>query len=464
MVLFTNVPLIGLQEIIMSYVRRLPVGRIGGSTVFNARSAFCRIRINEIDEPVPAFVRWSFLLFVFTFGLESAGLPFLNTGRLSIARLSGLIFFASYFWYCNPLVGNALPAVPPPFWWFSAYIALFLIHPFIAQESGGTSVGRMLTMLQLFVLFWLASDLLRSSKIVRGVLWSYSASWFIVAAGLVFNLPGFSVEEMGRAGERLTVEGYNPNGLALGAGAAALSLFGLFLNRKTKGLFASTWILCASVPLLLAVAKSGSRGGAIAFAVGFFVFLLPISRSSKKVVAWLAAGFGAIGLVYLIASNPLLFNRWEKTYYEGDTAGRQVIIAAGTEMFLERPLLGWGYVELETELGYRMGLLRPKGSHNLVLHLLLEVGVVGAVPFFVGLFLCVKAAWRARRGPQGVLPLAILVTILVGSLAGHLLAKKDFWLILALAMGAERQALSLDRLRQAFAARSRRTTTAMPLS
>jgi O-antigen ligase len=134
-------------------------------------------------------------------------------------------------------------------------------------------------------------------------------------------------------------------------------------------------------------------------------------------------------------------------------------------MFLERPFLGWGYVELDTELGYRMGLIdRPKGTHNLVLHLLLEVGVVGAVPFFVGLFLCLRAAWSARRGPQGVLPLAILVTMLVGSLAGHLLARKEFWLILALAMGAERQALSLDRLRQALAVRSRRTMTAMPLS
>jgi O-antigen ligase len=282
---------------------------------------------------------------------------------------------------------------------------------------------------------------------------------------MVFNLPGFSVEEMGRAGERLTVEGYNPNALALGAGAAALSLTGLFLNRKAKGFFANTWILCASVPLLLAVAKSGSRGGAIAFGVGFTVFLLPISSSNKKVGAWVLATFGAIGLVYLIATNPLLLNRWEKTYYEGDTAGRRVIMAVGTEMFLERPFLGWGYVELDKELGYRMGLIdRPKGTHNLVLHLLLEVGVVGAVPFFVGLFLCLRAAWKARQGPQGVLPLAILGTMLVGSLAGHLLTRKEFWLILALVTGAEKQALSLDRLRQVLAARSRRTASATPLS
>jgi O-antigen ligase len=418
-----------------------------------------------MDDPVPGIVRWSFLFFVFTFGLEPANLPLLATGTLSIARLSALVFFVFYFWYHNPFVKSSLPAFPQPFWWFLAYMAVFLIYPFIAEGSGGTSLGRTLTMLQVFFFFWLASNLLRSSKMTRDVLWVYSGSWLIVAAGMVFNLPGFSVEEMGRAGERLTVEGYNPNALALGAGAAVLSLTGLFLNRKAKGFFANAWVLCASIPLLLAVAKSGSRGGAIAFAVGFSVFLLPISRSNKKVGAWVVATFGAIGLVYLIATNPLLLNRWEKTYHEGDTAGRRVIIAVGTGMFLERPWLGWGYDELETELGYRMGLIgRPKGTHNLVLHLLLEVGVVGAVPFFVGLFLCLRAAWKARRGPQGVLPLAILATMLVGSLAGHLLARKEFWLILALAMGAERQALSLDRLRQAFAAKTGRTTTAMPLS
>jgi O-antigen ligase len=415
-----------------------------------------------MDEPVPAILRWSFLFFVFTFGLEPADLPLLATGTLSIARLSALVFFVFYFWYHNPFVGNSLPAFPQPFWWFLAYMAVFLIHPFIAEDSGGISLGRTLTMLQVFFFFWLASNLLRSSKMTRDVLWVYSGSWFIVAAGTIFNLPGFSVEEMGRAGARLTVEGYNPNALALGAGAAALSLTGLFLSKKAKGFFANAWILCASVPLLLAVAKSGSRGGAIALAVGFSVFLLPIASSRKKVVAWIIAGFGAVGLVYLVATNPFLLARWEKTYYEGDTAGRHVIMAVGKEMFLERPLLGRGYVDLEAELGYRLGLLRPKGSHNLVLHLLLEVGVVGAVPFFVGLFLCLRAAWRARRGSQGVLPLAILMTILVGSLAGHLLARKEFWLILALAMGAEKQALSLDRLRQAFAAKSRRTTTAMP--
>jgi hypothetical protein len=36
-------------------------------------------------------------------------------------------------------------------------------------------------------------------------------------------------------------------------------------------------------------------------------------------------------------------------------------------------------------------------------------------------------------------------------MTGNLHAKKVFWLVLALVMGAEGQALNLDRLRQAFA-------------
>jgi O-antigen ligase len=405
-------------------------------------------------ENIPFFVRLSFLLYVFTIALEAADLPYLNSGTFSVARLSGFVFFGSYLCYHSPLFGKPLPMVPIPVWWFVTYLAVYLIHaPFIEQGDFGRFAGRFYTLVQLLAFFWVASNLLRSQKMMKDVLWVYAASWLMVAAGLLFNLPGFAVEEFGSAEQRLTIEGYNPNGLAVCSSLAVLSLIGIFVNKQRKGFIANALLLTMILPFLAAIAKTGSRGGAIALVAGFVVFLFPIWRSSRKVVAWVLATVGAMGLVYIITSNPLLLARWEKTYYEGDTAGRDRIAIAGLEMVQERPLLGWGYVEAGEELGYRTlnWLDRSRGAHNIILQLLIEVGIVGTIPFITGLFLCGWAAWHARRGPQKVLPLAILATLAVGSLTGNLHAKKVFWLMLALAMGAEHQALSLDRLRRVFA-------------
>jgi O-antigen ligase len=399
-------------------------------------------------------VRWSFLLFVFTIALEGADLPYLNSGTFSIARLSGLSFFGSYFFYYGPLAGKSLPSIPRPAWWFVAYLAVYLIHaPFIEQGDFGRFASRSYTLIQLLVFFWLASSLLRSPKMMKETLWVYVASWLIVAAGLLFNLPGFAVEEFGRAAEqRLSNEGYNPNGLAVCSSLAVVSLLGIFVNKQRKGFIANALLLTTILPFLAAIAKSGSRGGVIALVAGFAIFLFPIWRSSRKVAAWVLAAVGAIGVAYIIASNPLLLVRWEKTYYEGDTAGRDRIAIAGLEMVQERPLLGWGYIEAGEELGYRTlnWLDRSRGAHNIILQFLIEVGIVGTIPFMIGLFLCGWAAWRAHRGPQKVLPLALLATLAVGSLTGNLHAKKVFWLMLALAMGAEHQAFSVDRLRRVF--------------
>jgi len=52
--------------------------------------------------------------------------------------------------------------------------------------------------------------------------------------------------------------------------------------------------------------------------------------------------------------------RWEATYYEGDTTGRDVIFSAAQEMFLEKLLTGWGPTNHVFELGWRLGLSRAR--------------------------------------------------------------------------------------------------------
>ncbi|HZD39098.1 MAG TPA: hypothetical protein VE131_00155, partial [Terriglobales bacterium] len=53
-----------------------------------------------------------------------------------------------------------------------------------------------------------------------------------------------------------------------------------------------------------------------------------------------------------------------------------------------------------------------------------------------GLYLCLRYAWKARHGVFGMLPLALLVTVLSANLAHTFLTRKPQWLILAFAAAA----------------------------
>ena len=91
-----------------------------------------------------------------------------------------------------------------------------------------------------------------------------------------------------------------------------------------------------------------------------------------------------------------------------------------------------------------------RDEHNDYLWILAEVGLVGAVPFFAGLWLCWRAAWKGRHGLQGILPLVILLFLLAASMKGTLHKNKYFWVVLALALAARNYSSPQPRLRRRF--------------
>jgi len=124
--------------------------------------------------------------------------------------------------------------------------------------------------------------------------------------------------------------------------------------------------------------------------------------------------------------------RWERTFVEGDTAGRDEIYARAEMMVLEKPFFGWGPVYNEFELARRLDFPRPlRDFHNLYFHMLTEVGLLGSIPFFIGVLVCVNYAWRARKTTQGILPLALLTSTLTMGLGGTTLTDRILWLVFA---------------------------------
>lgn len=393
------------------------------------------VRVAARAKRIPTTVRWLFLLFVFTIPFEFADLAF-TSGSVSLAKITGLFFFAFYFFFHNPLTRKrSLPSVSPAMWWFGGYVGIYALNGiFIPEEFAGAFFSRFLSLVQLVVLFWIASDLLKEEKLATSFLLTYSAASVIVALGMILQLPGFSV--VLRTGGRITSLGYHPNNLAAVMALATVMLLGLFLNSTFRNLIGKISLIVLTLPLFAAIVSTGSRTAIVALMIGALPYLLLQSRRRMTAVALVIVAM--VTLVYIVGINPVASSRWSLTYWEGHTSGRDRIIFESVEMISEKPILGWQPVKFLYELGRRNDgeLWMIRDAHNLYLHLLLEVGIVGAVPFLVGLWLCVRGAWKRRTGDLGLIPLALLLTILSINFASTGIARKPMWLVLALALAA----------------------------
>jgi O-antigen ligase len=300
----------------------------------------------------------------------------------------------------------------------------------VPPELFGDFLSRLLTLLQILVFFWIASDLLKDEKLARGVLLTYSFACALLAVGMVLGLPGFSQEV---TGGRVSAIGENLNVLGKFMAIAMIIVMHLSARGVYSG-FRKVLLASLTLPIAVAMIQTGSRGAVAAFVIGTCVYLLPYYKTKRGMLAVILAICGLAGVVYMMVKSPDFLGRWQESYYEGKLSERENIFAATIEMISEQPLFGWGPIEPGYELGFRGGSWEPNDTHNLLLHLLVEVGITGTIPFLIGLWLCLRSAWSARLSTLGLLPLALLVMALAGSLSGNSLVWKPQWLILALAV------------------------------
>ncbi len=404
---------------------------------------------------LPTVVRWSFLLFIFSVPFETAELG-LTSKAFALSKLTGLMFFVVYFLYYNPLVAkssprNSFPAPEPALWGFAGYVAVFAINGLLfSNEVFGPVLSRLATLVQLILLFWIAARILQEKKMARATLLTFASAVTILAIGMLLDLPGFS-ESVNASGEqRDTALGYNGNVLGAMMALTGVILVGLTLCGVIRRTSVKALLLALTLPLLIAIVATGSRGAITVFLIGSAVYLLPFWRQAKRwVVAVTLATCLIVSMIVVVIHSPTALTRWQTTLEKGDISGRDRLLSSATDMFLERPLFGWGPYEFQMELGRRYGIIfGQRDAHNLFTHLLMEVGLVGAGPFMIGLWLCARGAWRARQGSFGLLPLALFVTALASNLTGTDLALKQFWLVLAMTASAGAVASIRQRVTQ----------------
>jgi len=373
-------------------------------------------------------LRFAFYAFIFSIPFEVVSKDIgLGSGSFTISKFIGYIFFlialSNYQLFIKKFP-NAL---------FGLAIYFYVLIGFAFWEEmnipRGYTFSILFTRVQLLILFWFTYNLLRNSDIAHGALLALVLSCSILSILLISDI-AVSVHK-----GRITAGQTNPNLLGWTLALGLLSLVGLaYQTNRTVGqgkLRVLAWA-CFGF-LVMALVGTGSRGSILGLFTGFLVFLIHGSTKNSRIKTkvFILMGIGLIA--FTVMQSEVMLERMEKTIEHGNVGGRDLIFSKAWEMFLEKPVMGWGVIQHGYELGARVGKPR-RDTHNLYLTVLLETGLLGAIPFMGCLWMCGRAAWLGRAGSEGVLPLALLVCTLIVNLKGTYIHYKLFWIVLAYAV------------------------------
>jgi O-antigen ligase len=363
-----------------------------------------------------------------------------RTFRWEIPSITGSLFLLTTFLQPGACYRRTHPALN----WLMGYVFVFASLAVWHGWPDTVAVAQLfLFLLQAYLVAWATYNLMQRDEIAHKALW-----WFVAACIVHALLPLFGVErgvltESATGAERVAAFGQDPNYAAVLMSAGLLITLGL-----THGPVSVTMrrrVIAWGIAFLLAasVVSTGSRGGLLALAASVVAFALRPGRGSRLRGAFIALIVLGV-LAQEVRTSYVMRKRIEMTAQGSGMAGRELLFPAFWQMFLERPVHGWGPVKNQYEVVRRATDLNlredqvAKDPHNLFLELLTATGLLGAVPFFIALALCGRAAWRARWGPYGTLPLALLALFLVANVGLNQVVHKPFWVFLAFIMVSER--------------------------
>lgn len=381
---------------------------------------------------VNAIVRAGLLLYILSIPFE---IPH-RTFPIEVTTATGLIFLLTTL--LNP--SACYRRIPAPLLWFAAHLWILAIAAIVnSVDEVASVVKHLVSMAQLLLLFWTMSNVLEDARALRGFLIALVVAC-VARAGIQVLGIGATRRVVWTGGERITALGQNANISAMILAAGIITIVGLYASRASWlprfGVF--TWALA----LLMgwATIQTGSRGGLICVIAGLSIYLFS-GKTLKIRIRNAILGLGGIAILGVGAMRSEMMRNRIDAAKEGNLAGREKIYPAVLSMIRERPVLGWGPVENQYEIGRRIGERKKasRDAHNLVGELWTTSGIIGTVPFLIGLGLCVAAAWRSRHGALGYLPLAFTVAIGIGCIDGTWIMSKILWVTLALAVAAARR-------------------------
>jgi O-antigen ligase len=379
--------------------------------------------VNASTTTVNPIVRaaWYFFVASIPFELPKVDLP------IEVPTMTGALFLAATILH----LGACYRRIPAALLWFSVYLWLMGVSALVNNVQHGTDAFELgVWLAQLLLIFWAASNLLRREEVYRGTLIALALACSIRSGVQVLGLAA-TVTPVWGGGERITAFGQNSNLAAMILSTGLVAALGLRFSWGKTSLLRSAFLWGMAVLIAAAIVQTGSRGGVVCAVSGVVVLLL----AGRIRLGTIFVGLVAVAALGIGIGRSDTLRRRFLSAEEGNLAGRERIYPAAIEMVKERPMFGWGPADNQYELARRINeRKRPsRDMHNLVLELWTVAGIIGAIPFIFGLGLVWAAAWSARKGPRGAIPLALLAAIAPGTVAGTWIASKILWLGLGIA-------------------------------
>lgn len=184
------------------------------------------------------------------------------------------------------------------------------------------------------------------------------------------------------------------------ANGVSLNLLGVlalhaFLRGRIRGLKAC--LLLGALPVAILATMTRAVWLSFAVSIGVLVFLSRDRRLRRICIC--VTIFSALGLLIALSFDDQRRALADRLHESGPLDFREAVYAGGWQMFLEKPLAGWGVNQMPTELarhvsGYKEKELYP---HNTYLEILVEHGIFG-----LGLYIWLM--WEMLSVGRGSVP------------------------------------------------------------
>jgi len=213
------------------------------------------------------------------------------------------------------------------------------------------------------------------------------------------------------------------NGLALNL----LGLVALDSCRRRRLLGLPAFFLLGALPVAILATKTRAVWVAFAGSIVVLLFFTPSRRLRRACISLAVAGCLGLAAMLVIADHHRSLS--ERLEESGPVKFRLAVYHAGWEMFLKKPLSGWGARAMQTELSNRISDFHQDRYyfHNTYLEILVQYGVPGLGLYLwlvTDLFRISRKRHRSRCSPDGTFmdeqfrslwPLIVAVYLVNGS-------------------------------------------------
>ncbi len=238
---------------------------------------------------------------------------------------------------------------------------------------------------------------------------------------------------------RLTIsEDVNENRFAMMF--AQLSAYTLAFTIIAKKRLIKIIVLLYSILSIYFILLSGSRSafiGIVFAAIISFVILGIRNRKHRRAIYIfvLLGVFGYLGFEYLVSSNPLLAYRFnlEQIVSSGGTRRWPRVVTELKYVIPNNLFFGVGLNAINEYIATSKYMSDPGSSHNMIVSMLTQVGIVGFVAYMSFYYKIIKKLVRTMRlNIINIIPLILILTAIFNGIGEVMYSERLFWNALSL--------------------------------